>query len=442
MKAKRRKEAQMDHTKRIGIASCILPVQEGMKLAGYARKRVCTGSHDPLLVQCVLLEENDRQNVFFVFDLLAVDALIIEPLTREIRRRFPKIETVLCAAIHTHSAPGGILNTDSGLLQAAASFAGKPDLPFCSLCVQSALSALTRAREDLEEFDSFDSRASSSRFASRRTKEKAVYDSPFYTIEIQRKHDAFLLVLMANHPTVLHEDNLQCSADLVWAMREALKEAGYKEAVVINGPCGDLSTRYTRAGSGMKEVMRIGRIAADAVLEGLKDKRPFSLQTGGLVNTEIILEKDRVCGDPNAARLRLQDADEKLAALKAENADSTIVRTAENEREAAAAQLIRNEVLEEIENVPVRCTIWTWSDQIFVTVPGELFSSLIEEERFSNMHFLCYTDGYILYLPDRRACNLKLYEAMASALSCGQSEYFVEEILRRAAQMDIHRPHS
>lgn len=420
----------------IGFGQIRLPLPDGVLLAGYGAVRPLSKVHDPLYVQCVALRHGAEIHALFVYDLLAVDSLIIDQAEKLIRRQHPHAGVLLFSAIHTHSAPAGVLQTDHGLLEAARFFAGKADPSLAGQMAKCALEAFEEALDDCGDFSSWQSYSHTGRFASLRTQEKAEYLSDFYTIEIEKSNARDLIVLMSNHPTVLDASNTEASADLVWGMRSCLQEAGYDQVVVLNGPCGDLSTRYTRKGAQFEEARRIGKIGAFAVLDGLCHRKPLEFDCSApVVQTEFILKADQP-QPVEQIEEQMKDVKHQLNAVAADPmANPLILRAVRNELEACQAALAKSKSLAGVESVTVPSTIWKWSDQVFVTIPGELFSSLIHEDGLENVHFLCYTNGYILYLPDREACQRKIYEAMASPLAPGESERLLSMILSSIESM-------
>ena len=70
----------------------------------------------------------------------------------------------------------------------------------------------------------------------------------------------------ACHPTVLNADNRLRTADLPGAVAARLHE--FDEVILLNGSCGDISTRFTRKGYGFAELDRFADIEAAAIKQG------------------------------------------------------------------------------------------------------------------------------------------------------------------------------
>jgi hypothetical protein len=65
----------------------------------------------------------------------------------------------------------------------------------------------------------------------------------------------------------------------------------------------------------------------------------------------------------------------------------------------------------------------------FITIPGEIFSSLTRPLRESQRNIILgYADGYYLYFPDESAWEKRYYEASSCFLQRGEGEKLVEFI--------------
>jgi hypothetical protein len=160
-----------------------------------------------------------------------------------------------------------------------------------------------------------------------RGREGADFSMPLPFVRLQTDETSLLLARMSCHPTVLDEKNLCYSADLAGALRRRLGEA----ALVLNGACGDLSTRFTRTASTPEELVRISGLAAQAV----QAAQPQPVPTFGACITaaeqlvelpcaadfdpeqrqqllEALRHKLAACTDPQAAR----EYDSRLAVLE------------------------------------------------------------------------------------------------------------------------------
>ena len=80
-------------------------------------------------------------------------------------------------------------------------------------------------------------------------------------------------------------------------------------------------------------------------------------------------------------------------------------------------------------NLPVRAFRFAGFD--FVTVPGELYSTLLPEGASA----ICYANGYYRYIADANAYDAGHYEAMAAILAPGQGEQFRDAITRLLRQL-------
>ena len=84
----------------VGMAKQPLHYEGESLLAGYAARRVKSGFLDDLYVQAVLFKDK-RITGFVVFDLLAIDHLIIDSIKAKLKAF--DLEDVIFLATHTHS---------------------------------------------------------------------------------------------------------------------------------------------------------------------------------------------------------------------------------------------------------------------------------------------------------------------------------------------------
>ena len=93
-----------------GVARELFTLPEGVPLAGYSRRhgKPSRGLHDPVGVSALVLTDADTTAALVSCDLLIID----EPLFDAVRRRLPAAGvpadlSLMLAATHTHSGPGG-----------------------------------------------------------------------------------------------------------------------------------------------------------------------------------------------------------------------------------------------------------------------------------------------------------------------------------------------
>ncbi|MGN0334397.1 MAG: neutral/alkaline non-lysosomal ceramidase N-terminal domain-containing protein [Lachnospiraceae bacterium] len=101
----------------IGFDSqCITPKLPA-SLRGYAIQRTAAEVHDDIFIRCLLFDDNGRRYLLVQCDLLAADETLTEAVFEKIRDLHIDMEHITITATHTHSGPGGVLNTSSKLYE-------------------------------------------------------------------------------------------------------------------------------------------------------------------------------------------------------------------------------------------------------------------------------------------------------------------------------------
>lgn len=98
---------------RIGFEQKVITPKLPCMLAGYAKQRTAEVVHDELYVKVVVFEQDEHYYALLAYDLLAVDHLIMDAVKAKCAREV-KIDHMFFSAIHTHSGPGGILDSEHG----------------------------------------------------------------------------------------------------------------------------------------------------------------------------------------------------------------------------------------------------------------------------------------------------------------------------------------
>lgn len=114
------KSGGMEISMKIGFAQrCITPALP-IRLSGYAGKRIAENVLDDLFVKAMVYQRGNETYGILSYDLIGIDDVVIRQLKEGMKKLDLKQENFLFAATHTHSGPGGVLETREGLLKPAA----------------------------------------------------------------------------------------------------------------------------------------------------------------------------------------------------------------------------------------------------------------------------------------------------------------------------------
>ena len=370
-----------------------------MKMAGFDRRKdPSTGTMDPLEV-CVLALADRQVNPFLmcVFDLLGTDSRLCAHIRNAVASHLEiPAERIWVSATHTHSAP-------SGHFSGGESY----DEAYVEYLVSQAVTAAAEAMNNLQNVTPAAAQTQATGVASLRNRGREGSEFPmpmplFFLGET-------VLARISCHPTVLDERNLLYSRDLPGQIRDGLAN---RNCLVLNGPCADLSTRFTRQTSDPAELKRLGNILTDAVLSAKPQPAPD-------FGTEIKTAEKLVYLSQSAS-LSGELRENILSALRQKMAECTDPQ-AQREYDSRIAVLERSAVSAE-KNREIRIGAVNLGNCIFVGFPFEVdyadgvnLEQTLSQTAGKPVHLICYTFGYDGYLPSGAPLSAESsYEDIAS----------------------------
>ncbi len=415
---------------KIGFSQQIITPPMGMELGGYARLRKCNSVHDELFCKCVVLEQNGEKYVLFVFDLLCVDKSLYLKICAALKQRGVKAQNIIASAIHSHSAPRGIIPEIGELKNLNKQNIPSDDiyLPYMNSVIEKAVIAYDEALYSLENFKVRTARDKSFNIGSERHNGENA--KGFLTVIDFLTESGKRLVFynFPCHPTVMNADNLSVSADFVADIQSILD---VDMAVFVNGAAGDISTRFTRRESSFEECKRMAKLVTDKINElisSIEYKAPSEL----IGKQETIVLSARNVGNEEDARKKLQNFEEELEAAIKENKDAKTLRILSSYVEGAGTNLKFAQSMKDIKHLYLPVTAFVFCGINFISVPAELFSSLTADE---DITYLCYSNGYYRYICNKEAYDKNYYEALAAVLEQGEGEKFIAKAKKLLLQL-------
>jgi len=404
-------------------------------MSGYdLRTAIAEGVHDPLSVRALAIGGEDPA-LLIAFDLLGISAYHAEPLRKRLSERFGiRPERIAASAIHTHAAPKSIF-------QSFACY----DPSYAAYVLKQAEEAAAEAIATREERTAFLSETLAEGVACFRDAgaEGSRFAMPSETIWWEKEGCApVLMTLFTCHPTVLNEQNLRMSRDLVWGCEKALltRIPGAK-AIFFNGACADISTRYTRRASTFEEAERLGAIWAGRILESREQAQAVSEADGlkAAASTLYVPPADYFTGEKRAQVLA--HLNQKITACPDER----------QKREYAACRSVlerKNYGIDAAGNPrggeEVYLSALSLGSVKLVFLPFEYArkdAALLErdcERRFGGRCLvICYSNGYEGYLPSGRPLDEDSgYEDMASNFRSDAKLLAAEAVNRLLEEME------
>ena len=415
---------------RIGFAKLEITPPLGTELGGYAGYRPCESVHDPLYCKAVVLEQQGVRYGLVALDLMCADESLHQKIAEAVADLGISKERLIVCAIHSHAAPVGLIPGEGALATVNSTITPRKAefADYIRQVVAAAAETCARAVAGLESFEVRTAQGAAPAVGSERHTGKAPIGE--LTV-VQFKTESGKNLIVHNfpcHPTVTNAANLQVSTDFVANIEGLL---GADMAVFLNGAAGDISTRYTRRESTFDECERMGKIAAEQVLkaiEGVPFVRPTALKG---IHTGITLEARAVDTIENAENA-LREHTKRWQEAVSRGEDALAVRTLKSYVEGAGVNLEFAQTMGGIRELNLPVTVFRFCGLDFMTVPGELFSTLKPE----NTSVIAYANGYYRYICDENAYEAGYYEAMAAIIARGQGEHLIQEVNKLLGQLD------
>ena len=408
----------------VGFAKRKITPPSSCNLAGFDAYRPSSKVHDDLYAKVLVFSFMGKYHCLISTDLLAVDNLIYDPCLSFARTK--NIASLMITATHTHSGPGGILNTDEGFLKGGKDLLGEKDQNLINYIVDKMCEGIVEAMDDLEEAHVEVAFGKCEGVGKNRNSLTFKGNDDLWLCDIHKKDKKILLVNFACHPTILNDNNLEISADYPGRLNELLMQEGY-EILFLNGSCGDISTRFTRQANGFEEADNKVHILKMKIDELLKEKHEIDIISFGNKNVEIVLKAKKAIS-MEEAKVKLNEAKERLAKAIKDGIKGAELRLLENDVEGANANIRFINNYEEKDDYHIDIPMYKINKDIFVFIPGELFSQLSNDLQDEHTHFIGYANNYYMYFADRYSYEHYGYEALSSPFACGESEKMMSVI--------------
>lgn len=390
-------------------------------LAGFDRYRPSNKVHDDLYAKIMVAENEHKRYCLVACDLLAVDKLIYDPCLEAARKL--GVELLYITATHTHSGPGGILDTAQGFLKGGKDLLGEIDQLLVDYIVDEISIGIQEAIDDLSEGKIEIAYGKCANVGKNRNSLEFPGNDDLWLCKLNNKSSTVLIVNFACHPTILNDRNLEVSADYPGRLDQLMAD-DYKMVMFLNGSCGDISTRFTRMENGFIEVDHKAHILKKAIDDLLSDSKTVSDIYIDTKNIQIKLAAKKAISLAEA-QLKLNEAKEKLEKGIAASLQGAQLRLLENDVEGAQANIRFIKNYQDMKDYQLNIPMIKINDQIFIFIPGELFSQLSNDLQDEHTHFIGYANNYYMYFADCYSYDHYGYEALSSPFAKGESEKMI-----------------
>lgn len=223
-----------------------------VKMAGFNREGYSQGVLDPIQISTLVISI-DRQLIILSFlDSIIIEDSVIAPVKKHLQKKYNiSSSQIIIGCIHTHSAPAFF----------RPFFEETPaEESLQKALVPQFISSIEEAIKNINEGTYMISSTLINGLYGNRNEKDGYSDKTalvFSFTHLYEDHPCFSLIHFACHPTILNKSNMLLSADLVGAIRVKFTHKYNHDCMVINGCCGDVSTRFYRELTGYEELDRI-----------------------------------------------------------------------------------------------------------------------------------------------------------------------------------------
>lgn len=424
-----------------GFGKRLISPAVGSPLAGFAaRKENCEGIHDELFARALVIDNGSAVIALVSLDLLAVASDFVEKVRSAVAARIPiEPAAVLISSTHTHAGP------------VTVSTFFNPDESLDATYMARLGEAIATAIED----------AWKSRFAARigvgagmveglgvnrRSPDKNPVDREIGIVKVD---DAFgntkaILINYGCHPTVLGPDNLLASGDFPAAAIERVENqlGPGSFAMYVNGAQGDISVGHSSElsaigvvtpGRTFERATELGNNLGNAVLEALP---AIATKSSAQLRFETLIAglPIKPYPDPSQTARELREAETRVDGLSANGNSAEYMRAQSEVLYASITHYYARETRKYADGVlPIELQAIQIDDAVFVAVPAEVFVEIgmrIKSASPLRTFVAGVTNGYIGYLPSRKAYETGGYEVVSAKCDDGGEDRLFEGVMR------------
>lgn len=366
-----------------GAATADITPKDSQFLYGYPHiERYSTGVHDPLLAVSLYLSDGQTGVLFIATDSI----YITKASTQRVRERIAAAtsvpaDNILISCSHTHSAP----KTMDSLACSGDPIVPKVDPKYLQLFEDGIVSAGRDAFRNAKPAEVGLAVADATGVGTNRHDPAGPRDLQVPVLMVRSadgRENIAAMIVLAMHPTVLHEDSTLVSGDFPAMGRQYLQKnlLGKDFPVVYHiGAAGDQSPRHVTKANTFAEAERLGEILGKAVakvIPSIEYRRDVKLNR----KTALVDLPIRKLPSLAPAQAGLDQAIGRLKQLSESNVPRTEVRTAECDWFGAEETMTLARATEDgrIKTVAATClpaevqviAVGPWS---FVAWPGEFY---------------------------------------------------------------------
>ena len=426
---------------KVGFGKRSISPPIGAPLAGFAaRQGVCEGIHDELFARAVVIEDSGTVVALVSLDLLAVASDFVDETRRVIAAQVPiEPAAILIASTHTHAGPvtvNAFFNPDESLDAGYMALLGNAIVEAVETAWQSRFPA--RVGIGTGTIDGLG--------VNRRSPDGQPVDREIGILKVDddKGRTRAVLINYGCHPTVLGPDNLLASGDFpamaIERVESRLGDGSF--AMYVNGAQGDISVGHSSElsaigvitpGRTFERATELGHQLGDSVLSGLS-AIPTHDRARLQFDTLVARFPLKPYPPPEQTGMALREAEAHVNKLPVNGelpeyrqAKSELLYSSITHFYARQATKYKDGVL------PMELQAIQIGDSVFVGVPAEVFVEVgmrIKSTGGPPTFLAGITNGYIGYLPSRKAFETGGYEVVSARCGPDAEDRLIEGVKR------------
>ncbi len=355
---------------------------KGLELAGYPHHpRHNTGIHDPLYASCLYLNDGETELEIICLDLVGLSRQSVRTAREGISRKTGIPEKhIMITCSHTHSGPW----TTSWVDADSPEIEMEPDEAYLASLLQTIESIGEEAYRNQFEAKLAVERSWCGReqgIGGNRHHPQGMADPELWIVALRDAEGELrcCLVKYALHPTFIHSDSLQVSADYPGYIRSYLKEV-FPNMVFLfaQGTSGNQSPRYFRSGKTFEEAKRAGTTLGRAAEELLKTISFSAVVKLGCAADDVEIPMRKLPPAAEAEELarqkRLLWEEERIKESNDFDAWNAELQLLGAEHTLAFARALEKGVkVSVLEEIPCEVQMIVLGDVRIIGLPGEIF---------------------------------------------------------------------
>lgn len=394
----------------------ITPTQP-VHIAGYNRKELSKGVLDPIEINSLVIKENNKTIIFSILDSIIIEDCVILPVKKAIFENFGiPFEQIIIGCIHTHSAPAYFKPFFENVYI---------DQELQKNLIQSFIKSISKALTSLEEATLVMETTQIEGLYGNRNMKDGVADKSINVLHFMNSHsknEICSFIQLSCHPTILNGSNFKLSADLLGWIRQKYQAKTQVPCMIVNGFCGDVSTRFYRKLKGEEELERV----SSSIIQQMNDLNPLDVLFNDLKCTSF--EKEYCYNGQCDPFVQTEIPHLKEKINKSQN----------DVEKAISSQLLHNLEFKASKGemvLKLYSHIIKLGNILFISLPGDITAALgkriVDHFKDYKVIILGYCENYSNYFVCKEDYG-KYFETYISRLSKGNADNFIQHVIDQA----------